>query len=49
MKKLIFVLISFAFLVVTVSMITKNYTNTTKKHNSPEIIVRTDMVLEQRP
>jgi hypothetical protein len=49
MKKLAYVFLTLAFLVVTLSMITKNHTNTVQKANSPELSVRNDLVLEQRP
>jgi len=49
MKKLLFVFMTLAFLVVTLSMITKNHVNDTKNANSSELSIRNDMVLEQRP
>ena len=49
MKKLIYVFMTLAFLIVTLSMISKNHVNDTKNANSSELSVRNDMVLEQRP
>jgi hypothetical protein len=49
MKKLIYVFVSLTFLVVTLSMITKNHTSNVQKANSSELSVRSDIVLEQRP
>lgn len=49
MKKLIYIFMTLAFLVVTLSMISKNHTNSVQKANSSELNLRNDLVLEQRP
>ena len=50
MKKLIYAFLTMIFLLVTISMITKNHTSTVlQQQNTSGISVRNDMVLEERP
>ncbi len=50
MKKLFYAILTLVFLVVTISMISKNHPNTTmKKQANTELTVRNDIVTEQRP
>lgn len=47
MKKLIYVVATMIFLVITISMVTKNHINTPKK-NTAGLSIRNDILVEER-